>query len=73
MHVVKKKSAIREINYWVEGKAKGKIRGILQLTSGVELILINAIHLKRNWKYQLQSTDTKRTSESRKRRPFEFR
>ena len=51
-----------EINEWVEGKTKGKIKGAIgprQITPDTRLILCNAIYFKGKWQNQFKTRETK--------------
>ncbi|XP_023399905.1 ovalbumin-like [Loxodonta africana] len=51
-----------QINSWVENKTKGEIKGLLSskdIVSSDQLVLVNAISFRGNWKHAFQKDQTK--------------
>ena len=55
-------AACSEINDWVQGKTKGRIKGVIgpgQISPDTRLILCNAIYFKGRWQTQFKTEDTR--------------
>ncbi len=49
---------VEQVNKWCEENTNGKIKKIIDNINGVDLILLNAVYFKYDWKYPFKKTST---------------
>ena len=50
--------SVEQVNKWCEEKTHGKIKKIIDSIKGIELILLNAVYFKYNWRFPFEKKGT---------------